>query len=53
MLNWQKIWFEISFLPFSQVWFNSFPLNYIDDFSEQCLSTSRSKTQEKIPGAQN
>ena len=32
---------EISFLPFCQVWFISFPLNCIDDnILEQCLTTN-------------
>ena len=35
------------FLPFSQVWFVSFPLIAQNNSLEQCLTTSRGKTRQK------
>ena len=44
---------KLGFLPFTQVWFISFPLNCIDDSLEHCLTTSRSKSMKKNWGAPN
>ena len=44
------------FLPFSQVWFISFPGNYIqwyNDSLEQCITSSRDKIYEKSFGGPN
>ena len=38
---------KLNFLPFSQVWFISFPGNSINDSLEHCITTSRGKTHEK------
>ena len=37
----------VFFLPFSQVWFVSFPLIAQNNSLEQCLTTSRGKTRQK------
>ena len=42
---------KLGFLTFSQVWFISFPLIAQDVTLEQCLTTSRGKTHEKVFGA--
>ena len=41
---------DLGFLPFSQVWYISFPFTCIDDSLEQSLINSRSKTHKKIGG---
>ena len=41
---------KFGFLPCSQVSFISFPLNYIDDSFEQCLTSTRGKTHKKNRG---
>ena len=50
-LNRPKLGPQLNFLSFSQVWFISFPRNFIDDSLEHCLTTSRGKTHEKSFGA--
>ena len=44
---------KLGFFAISQIWFFSFPGNYIGDSLEHCLTTGRGKTHEKSFGAPN
>ena len=41
---------RLSFLPFSQVWFITFPEIWYNDKLQQCLTSCRGKIHEKLLG---